>query len=660
VIGRFLLGSGLGALVGTGLLALASIVAPGPDPRALERLLSPGQGEGTGGTPPAADPAPEAAAEPAPAVEAAPAEAAPDAAPATADPGPDEPAPVEAAPAESASDEPATETAPEPAPVAPAPAAEPAPAANPAPDVAPAEPVAPEAEAAPSETDGQDGAAAPDAATGVAPAEDAPALATESAADPAPEVPAAPEAAPPPAVAAAPDALPAADGTATDDTSLTAEAAPDAAATPDGPLLSGSDTAPEVAAAAPAPAPVAAPPVPAAPALPAPVEPTVEVPVADSAPGQPADAALPPTAAPEPAPVADAPAPPPLTPEEEELLARITEEGAEAPPVADAPAPPPLTPEEEALLARIAEEGPDAVLPPEAAPAPEIAPEPAEDAARIELGEESSTLPSAPALDEKIAGITTDRLPRIGDDAPAETPADEAAAADAGALVDDRPIVRNARAFENPDARPRFSVILVDTGEADLDRAALAGLPFPVSFAIDPLADGAADRAAIYRAAGQEVILLATGLPRGASAADVEVAFQAMLRDLPVAVAVMDPPDHAFQGDRMLSALVVPVVGASGLGLVTWDQGLNAADQVARREGVPAAAAYRSLDAEGEDGEVIHRYLDRAAFKAAQEGEVTVVGTTRPETVKALVEWAVEGRAATVALAPVTAVLLAD
>jgi polysaccharide deacetylase 2 family uncharacterized protein YibQ len=57
---------------------------------------------------------------------------------------------------------------------------------------------------------------------------------------------------------------------------------------------------------------------------------------------------------------------------------------------------------------------------------------------------------------------------------------------------------------------------------------------------------------------------------------------------------------------------------------------------------------------------VIRRYLDRAAFKAAQEGRVVVVGRTRPETVAALLEWTVEGRAATVALAPLTAALSTD
>jgi uncharacterized protein len=151
--------------------------------------------------------------------------------------------------------------------------------------------------------------------------------------------------------------------------------------------------------------------------------------------------------------------------------------------------------------------------------------------------------------------------------------------------------------------------------------------------------------------------MLATGIPEGATPADLEQTFQAHAAALPEAVAVIDLADAGFQNDRQLATQLVPILAAQGRGLLTWDKGLNAADQVARREALPTAMVFRSLDAEGEDAAVIRRYLDRAAFKAAQEGAVTVVGQARPETVAALLEWAVEGRASTVALAPVSAVL---
>ena len=99
------------------------------------------------------------------------------------------------------------------------------------------------------------------------------------------------------------------------------------------------------------------------------------------------------------------------------------------------------------------------------------------------------------------------------------------------------------------------------------------------------------------------------------------------------------------------------MVKAMGRGLLTYDRGLNPADQVARREGLPSAMIFRELDAQNESAPLIRRYLDRAAFKAAQEGRVVVLGSTNLETITALMEWAVEGRGASVALAPISAVL---
>ena len=95
--------------------------------------------------------------------------------------------------------------------------------------------------------------------------------------------------------------------------------------------------------------------------------------------------------------------------------------------------------------------------------------------------------------------------------------------------------------------------------------------------------------------------MLATGIAEGAQASDVEVAFQSMAQGLPEAVAVMDLPQPVFQNTRPLASLVVPVIGAQGRGLLTWDQGLNAADQVARREGIAAAVIFRDLGSAGTD-----------------------------------------------------------
>ncbi len=239
-----------------------------------------------------------------------------------------------------------------------------------------------------------------------------------------------------------------------------------------------------------------------------------------------------------------------------------------------------------------------------------------------------------------------------------ENPEESTETAEAEAVpTDTRPIALFAAPFENPDAKPLLSIVLIDTGAAELDREALANLPFPVSFALDPLDPASPDRAAIYRAAGKEVLMLATGIAEGAQASDIEVAFQSMAQAIPEAVAVMDLPNPAFQNRRPLASLVVPVIGAQGRGLISWDLGLNAADQVARRDGVPTTEIFRNLTAGGEDNAAIRRTLDRAIFLAGQNGRTTVAGEATPEVIGALLEWTIEGRAASVALAPVTAVL---
>ncbi len=275
------------------------------------------------------------------------------------------------------------------------------------------------------------------------------------------------------------------------------------------------------------------------------------------------------------------------------------------------------------------------------------------------VGNGPKTLPATPRLITAGEGALTDRdtPPVIAAEVP---PADDAAALPEVALDAGPAIERFAAPFANPDGKPLFGILLVDTGDAALDRQAVAALPFAVSIVIDPLSPDAATHAALYRAGGKEVVMLATGIPPGATPADLEQTFQAHAAALPQAVAVIDASDSAFQNDRPLSSQIVPILAAQGRGLLTWDRGLNAADQVARREGLPTAMVFRQIDAEGEGVPVMRRYLDRAAFKAAQEGQAIVIGTLRAETIAALLEWSIEGRASTVAVAPASALLQAD
>lgn len=264
--------------------------------------------------------------------------------------------------------------------------------------------------------------------------------------------------------------------------------------------------------------------------------------------------------------------------------------------------------------------------------------------------------------------VRTNRLPSIGGpalDADADVGADIGPDADAEAVDEATPeadlgaLKTYATGFENPDAKPMFSIILVDDPQNPLSDDVLSHLPFPLSFAIDAVRDDAAEVAARYRAAGFEVLML-TNLPFGASATDVEVAFGAYSRAIPQAIGVLDLGTNGFLRGPSTATQIAGILSEGGFGLITPSQGLNSAQKAAMREGVPAVLLFRELDSDGENPSVMRRYLDRAAFRAAQKGSVIMLGHTGPDTIEALVTWALEDRAASVAIAPVSAVLLAQ
>ncbi|WP_175500674.1 divergent polysaccharide deacetylase family protein [Litoreibacter janthinus] len=268
-------------------------------------------------------------------------------------------------------------------------------------------------------------------------------------------------------------------------------------------------------------------------------------------------------------------------------------------------------------------------------------------------------------LPQVDSGVVTNRLPSVGGGgasslvqrAPVEAAPEPVAAqppADLGAL-------RNFRApVAGIEGKSLFGVILIDSGEDGIPREDLMKLSVPVTIAIDPTQPDAAQIMESYRAAGIEVVAIANELPTASAPGDVAVAVEAYFNILNQAVGLMDPLDGRIQSNRTLLQPVLGAIRNSGHGLITYDRGLNTAQQAARREDIPAATVFRVLDADREESPKIKRYLDRAAFNANRDGAVVVVGRSYSETVKAIVEWVLEKKEAGVAMVPVSAVMLAD
>ncbi|MDE9450588.1 divergent polysaccharide deacetylase family protein [Aliiroseovarius sp. Z3] len=349
-------------------------------------------------------------------------------------------------------------------------------------------------------------------------------------------------------------------------------------------------------------------------------------------------------------PVADAPAPPPdpVVPESD---APVETDAPPAPPPEDAPQSAEQIPEEQTPEGDVSGEAGD-----DAAEAGEtVEPDLPKSIPDLANTPQIKSDPVAP-IGDLAEGVTTNRLPTIDqpttDDA-ADPSGDGPVLADTSALAIDQ----NAAAFTNPEGRPLMSVVLLDQGAARQSLGDLNNLPFPVTFVVDAGAPNAAQAINFYRDAGAEVLIV-PAMPTNATPSDAEVIFQAQAGLLDQAVGVFMAEESGFQGNSQLAAQISEILVASGHGLVSEPQGLNTGHKTALKNGVAAGVVFRELDGEGEDGKVMRRFLDNAAFKAGQENGVIMLGRAQAETLQALIEWNLGNRAKSVAMAPVSALLL--
>lgn len=276
------------------------------------------------------------------------------------------------------------------------------------------------------------------------------------------------------------------------------------------------------------------------------------------------------------------------------------------------------------------------------APAP-TAPTPPEELP--ETGEPATVTPELPQTNAAV------RINRLGVDEEAET---EALVEDE--LPDDRPaLLRFAAEFENPEALPLISVILIDTGEMAGAEAALTELGFVPTVAVNALSPQAGEDMTRYRAAGIEVAMQAD-LPDGAQPADVEVAFEAAFGILPEVAMLFSNGAGALQ-NRAVTSQVMDILAADGRGFVTVQRGLGNAARAAEQSGIPSATILRDLDDAGADSGAMMRALDQAAFRARQSGQAVLLGRMTPQTLDVLRDWASDLDRETLAIAPVSAIL---
>ncbi|GFE51673.1 hypothetical protein So717_34260 [Roseobacter cerasinus] len=287
-------------------------------------------------------------------------------------------------------------------------------------------------------------------------------------------------------------------------------------------------------------------------------------------------------------------------------------------------------------------------LPQETVAAPDLASEDVLAGVRIPAGGAGDIAPD----------VQINRLPSLREAPVARLTPGEAAAPQT--RPSDRPVDRFAVTFDNPDGKPAMAIVLMDDG-VDLSKGkvglpALRSFPYPISFAVDSTLPDAAARMAAYRAEGFEVLAM-VDLPQAAQPQDAETSLSVALRALPEAVGVLEGVGEGVQGSRQAALQVAEILAEKGHGFVTQNRGLNTVQKIAARSGVPSAVVFREFDVEGRSPAAMRRFLDQAAFRATQHGDVVMLGRLREDTIAALLVWGLQDRATRVALAPISAVL---
>jgi hypothetical protein len=214
-----------------------------------------------------------------------------------------------------------------------------------------------------------------------------------------------------------------------------------------------------------------------------------------------------------------------------------------------------------------------------------------------------------------------------------------------------------ARDGVSNEGKPKLAIVLLTDQLNAIDPNLVQSLPIPVTFAVDPVNPSADALLLSLRELEQEAVILGD-LPPEATVQDVDVALTALVDLLPQTIGVIERQAGALQQSRDVMLHVPEVLNRTGHGLVVYEKGLNT---LAKEAGTPVATIYRDLDGADQNERTIRRFLDGAAFRAANSPSepIVVLARLRPETMSAILIWALQDRAQKTAVVSVSQLMKA-
>ncbi len=170
-----------------------------------------------------------------------------------------------------------------------------------------------------------------------------------------------------------------------------------------------------------------------------------------------------------------------------------------------------------------------------------------------------------------------------------------------------------AAAFDAPEGRPIYAVIVIDAPADPQAEADLLTLAAPVTVALDPSDPDAPRRAGGYRSAGHEVAILAT-------APITTGAISNQRRALPYAVGWIAPPAASWPADPATRERLLGTLEASGLAIVVRD------GNTSFPESETTVRVFEQIDAASADRAAVLSRFDLTAKAASGGASVALLG----------------------------------
>ena len=240
--------------------------------------------------------------------------------------------------------------------------------------------------------------------------------------------------------------------------------------------------------------------------------------------------------------------------------------------------------------------------------------------------------------------------PEAEDDAPPANAGSDVApvVADGGAMV------QHSEFFNGDPSEPILAIVLVGVGAEGTPTNDIFLLPAPLTLAIDPALESAADLVLDARDSGFEA-LASLSVALGGSDADAAAAISAQLErvDGVIGLAALE---GSLAGNASINGALT-AIGPRGMMLLdATEEGGSTGFRTAKGLGLAAAPLGRAFD-ETPSSAMVFQSLERAAFDARRTGAFVVVGRAEPAVLTGLRRWLNVKAGKSVAVAPLSEVV---